>query len=310
MHDFLWCREGVNSIVGDRGVITSALPFFECVNFQSNLDEKRIDVKGKLLEVCRCGDTVRFVQLYVDTPHRRPPPVVHPISATVLFAAGLLRETSHVKLNRDAMAYLSELSNNFNQLRDGRCCLEFVFGLPAAMRSLVASDFVDENALFRLLNEEAMIVPYEVSADVIKCVRGVGLYLCEELMNIYRTRRGTGDSVSAWEAFQYECAAERLLWGDPLCSQSWTYSVNLGVELASPSRCLTDQKGFLCLEASSTCCADEDTSPPLNIYSRNITLQRQVTLQLHTLCFDCAWSKNDDDSVKRSSRNRTCISTC
>ena len=88
-YDLLWCREGVNTLLGRRGTLTSSPSFFECVNFQSNLDDRGIDVGRKMLEIRRFPDNVRFVQLYSDTPHRRPQTVVHHVSASVILAEGI-----------------------------------------------------------------------------------------------------------------------------------------------------------------------------------------------------------------------------
>lgn len=276
-YDFMWCREGVNNLLGKRGQITSSLSFFECVNFQSNLDGRALGVGRKVLEICRFPDDVRFVQVYLDTPHRRPKTVVHPVSASVILAEGILRRPSQTKLNQDALQYLSEIRNNFNQLREGKCRMEFVVALPRVCRHLDASDLVYEEKLLRLLKEEPMIVPFEKGQNIIGCIREVGLHLCEKLTNAYRIHRGTGDSVAVWQSYQYECAVERLLWGNPFCMTSHIYSVNLGVGLGHPTRSLTDQKGFLCLEDSSACCADENTMPPVTIYTKNVTVQNQIT---------------------------------
>lgn len=35
----LWAREGIRILTENRDVITSAMPFTECSNYQSNLDE-------------------------------------------------------------------------------------------------------------------------------------------------------------------------------------------------------------------------------------------------------------------------------
>ena len=276
-NDILWCREGVNNMVGRRGKIVSSLSFFECVNFQSNLDEREIDVSRKLLEICQFPDSVRFVQLYSDTPHYRPQTVVHPVSASVILAEGIFRETSQAKLRQDALEYLSEIRNNFNQIREATCRMEFVVALPTPCCILDASKLVKEENVLGLLKEEPMIVPFEHCEGVMGCIREVGLYISEQLDTLFRTRRGTSDSVAVWEAYQYECAVERLLWGNPFCMTSCIYAINLGVGLGYPTRCLTDQKGFLCLEDSAACCIDERSTPPLTIYTHNMTVQRQIT---------------------------------
>lgn len=276
-NDVLWCREGVNAVVGNRGQITSALSFFECVNFQSNVDDREINVSKQLLEVCRFPEHVRFVQLYANTPHRRATLVPHSVSASILFAEGLLREPSYARLKRNTEEYIDEITNNFKQLRGSTCRMEFVIALPVVVNKVFGTDYIDKDNLLQLLKDEPMIVPFEKSGNVFGCIRKVGIHLCASLLHLYRTRCRTGNSDAVWEAYQCELAVERLLWGNPFCAKSRIYSVNLGVGLGYPSRCLTDQRGFLCLEESSACCIDEDTTPKLNIYTQNVTVQRQLT---------------------------------
>ena len=68
-----------------------------------------------------------------------------------------------------------------------------------------------------------------------------------------------------------------FLWGHPFCGSSRIYSVNLGPGLDYPTRSLTDQMGFICLENCFTCCASEMSTPPLNIFASNSKIQTQVT---------------------------------
>lgn len=100
-----------------------------------------------------------------------------------------------------------------------------------------------------------MLVPFKHSEKVIGCIRQIVL-LYGRLFNT---------SVQ-WN----DC------YGVPILPD-FMYSVNLGVGLGYPTRCLTDQKGFLCLEESSPCCVDENTMPPLSIYANNLTVQGQIT---------------------------------
>ncbi|KAH3751495.1 hypothetical protein DPMN_186055 [Dreissena polymorpha] len=121
-----------------------------------------------------------------------------------------------------------------------------------------------------------MIVPYLRHAGTLKLLRVIGLYLCKTLDDAFRSGRGTGNTRFTWDVYQTELAVEKLLQGRPLCSLSNQYSKNLGPGIQYPTRCLTDQKGFLCLEDSSSCCLDYRTLPPVNIFSKNDSLQRKI----------------------------------
>ena len=66
------------------------------------------------------------------------------------------------------------------------------------------------------------------------------------------------------------------MWGHPFCSASRIYSINLGPGVEYPSRCLTDMMGFLCLSNTLACCSSEDSRPPLQIFSKNASVQRQL----------------------------------
>lgn len=278
-HDIFWCRSGVNEVIGERGHLSSAYSFFECVNFQSNLGHRSLDVSGLLRSITRFPDRVRFIQMYSDMPHRRPKTTCHPISGSVMFVEGILSGPSQQKLCREVNEYLTELKNNFFQVRNGHCRLELVVCLPYVYKSISAVNVVNTDNLFELFRQRPMIAPFSKIYDlrVIDCLRKVGLYLQSKLQDIYATRKGTGDSWAVWNAYQYELACEKLLWGHPFSYSSRIYAINLGPGLDNATRSLTDQMGFLCLENCFTCCSDETSTPPLNIYTKNPKIQTQIT---------------------------------
>ena len=278
-HDLFWCRNGVNQVIGKRGQLSSTYSFFECVNFQSNLDNRSLDVSGLLRSVSQFPDRVRFIQMYSDIPHRRPMTRCHPISGSVILVKGILTGPSQQKLYKEALDYLSELKSNFFQFRNGYCRLELVACLPSVYTSITPIEMVNTTRLFEMFRDRPMIAPFSKIYDmsVIDCLREVGLHLQSKLQDIYSTRQGTGDSWAVWNAYQYEIACEKLLWGHPFSYSSRIYAINLGPGLDNPTRSLTDQMGFLCLENCFTCCSDETSTPPLNIYAKNQTIQTQIT---------------------------------
>ncbi len=278
-HDLFWCRSGVKEVIGDRGTLSSAFSFFECVNYQSNLDRRLIDVSGRLRSICQFPEHMRFVQMYSDLPHRRPQTVCHPISGSIIMVDRILPMHSQQKVRREADDYLTELKSNFAQVRNGNCRLEFVIRLPDTCINIIASDLINKEKLFELFQNQPMIAPFSKISElrVLDCLRETGMYLQSKLQNIYNTRKGTGDSFAVWEAYQHELACEKLLWGHPFSYISRIYATNLGPGLDYPTRCLTDQMGFLCLENFFSCCSDENTTPPLNIYTKNVKVQTQIT---------------------------------
>lgn len=278
-HDLFWCRNGVNEVIGERGRLSSAYSFFECVNFQSNLDRRLLDITGLLRSVCLFPEHLRFIQLYSDLPHRRPQTAFHPITGSVIMIEGILPAHSQQKLIKEADEYLSELKSNFYQVRNGNCRLEFVVCLPSVMTNVIAVDVVNIESLYEMLQHHAMIAPFSKINDlrVIDCLREVGLYLHSKLKEIFDTKKGTGDSWAVWQAYQYELAAEKLLWGHPFFGSSRIYAINLGPGLEYPTRSLTDQMGFICLENCFSCCWNEMSTPPLNIFTKNTKIQAQIT---------------------------------
>ena len=277
-HYLFWCRSGVNKVIGERGHLSSAYSFFECVNFQSNLDHRSIDISGMLRSVCQFPECLRFVQMYSDLPHRRPQTSCHPISGSIIMVEGILAVQSRQKICREANEYLSELKNNFAQVRDASCRLEFVICLPSVSNTIIALDLVNRERMLNLFKEYPMIAPFSKMYDlrVTDCLREVGMYLQSKLQEAYNTRKGTGDSLAVWKSYQTELACEKLLWGHPFSGISRIYAINLGPGLDTPTRSLTDQMGFLCLENCFSCCSDENTTPPLNNYTKNLKVQAQI----------------------------------
>lgn len=84
--------------------------------------------------------------------------------------------------------------------------------------------------------------------------------MCKELRELLEGFQKTGNVLTTWQSYQLELASEKLLWGKPLCSRSTTYSVNLGPGALGPSRSLTDQFGFLSLEATQLACRTIEVS--------------------------------------------------
>jgi hypothetical protein len=268
-----WCRQGLQDIVGSRGTLTSAFSFMECANYQTNLDGRHLSISGDLRNISRYPDRINFMQMYCDLPHRYPKARMHPVSGAILLADGLYKNRSSV--DADALTYLSETENNFNNLAMCRSRLEIVVVLPDVQTSIDPSTLMIINNVHQLLQKHALLAPF-LHRHFTNTLRSIGQYLVSDLKSQLISSKGTSNSLAVWQAYQDEIAIEKLLWGRPLCFKSQQFAINLGPGVAYPSRSTTDAMGFLCLEESTACCVDEFTTPPLTVYSGSICVQNQL----------------------------------
>ncbi|KAH3737161.1 hypothetical protein DPMN_043740 [Dreissena polymorpha] len=173
---------------------------------------------------------------------------------------------------------MSEIENNFYQLDNGVCRLEFVSSLLGTgfPDTVTAGNLTHTDEVLALLAKHALIVPFMKEIKLMEKLKAVGNYLYSRLVTFYRSGRGTGNFDMTWESYQTELSIEKLLWGHPLCSTSRLYSINLGPGVEYPSRSETDRMGFLCLNPVFTCCESEYSLPPLQIFSKNATVQHQI----------------------------------
>lgn len=143
MWNLLWSRDGVHQVVGNRGYVWKAFSFSECVNYQSNLDGRRMDIINELRAVCIMPERMHYVQLYADLPHRLPKCRMHPVSAAVIMPNGV--GSTRSSSASDAKHYISELQNNFANLYNCRCRLEFVMAMPVENlpETLIAGELID-----------------------------------------------------------------------------------------------------------------------------------------------------------------------
>ncbi|KAL4225789.1 hypothetical protein ACF0H5_016478 [Mactra antiquata] len=190
-----------------------------------------------------------------------------------MIGRGLTAHTKH--LDADAAAYVSEIQSNCTKIRKSRCRMEFVLSLPDVVDSLNPQDFFIMSNLQALIAKHPLLVPF-IGCDVSKLLREVGLFCSQELSNLLHAYIGSGHSEAVWQAYQCEIAVEKLLWGKPFCWRSNQHAINLGIGLGHPTRSLTDGRGFLCLADKFSSCADENSCPPLQMYSNNPTVQKQM----------------------------------
>lgn len=269
----LWCKEGIQTLVGERGILTPSLSFIECANYQSNLDGRCLSIKPQLRNVCQYPEQLTFIQFYTDVPHRYPKTRVHPVSAAQIVMKGLLKNRSH--LEKDAKTYIEEVENNIEQMVQCKTRLELVCAIPTECKLVAPSKIIHKDQVLALLMKYPLLSPF-IHRDFLPVIKTLGEYLVSQLKINLAKGNGSGESNGVWECFQTELALEKFLWGRPLCHKSNIYSVNLGPGLQWPSRSRTDAMGFLCLDSSSACCEDDYTTPPLTVYTSSECLQKQI----------------------------------
>lgn len=272
--ELFWSKEGIQEIVGKRGSMITAFSFSECGNYQSNLDGKMLHISPQLSSVCKYQDAIRFVQLYADLPHRYPAKRFHPVSAAIFLVDGIIKNRS--ALDRDACRYIQEMKNNFEQIVDAKCRLEFVMKLPSVPDVVDPQSLINETKLQNLLKEFPLLIPF-CHEKFVSYLQMIGLYLTGKLETSLQSSRGTGEGKAVWHSFQHELAVEKLLFGHPLCHNSRLYSINLGPGVDYPSRSKSDANGFLSFQDPYCCCVDEFTHPPAYVYSNSEIVRSQMS---------------------------------
>lgn len=271
--ELLWSSYGLQSIVGSRGVLRSCLSFVDCANYQSNLDGRMMDISRLLRSVFHHPNSLRFVQLYADLPHSKPCTRYHPVSGSIVGGLIYHKETS-LAFMRDAERYISSLECNFNFMHNSTCRLEGVTELVEWKDIVTADDCLSVKKVFDMLEQQPLLVPFPVGMT--RCVKKMGLWICGELKSLLENFSCTGNINATWRAFQLELAAEKVLWGSPVCLKSLDYSVNLGPGRLEPSRSLCDHLGFLALERWTVCMAFEDSVPWHGIWTASEMIGKKI----------------------------------
>ncbi|MES9905330.1 MAG: hypothetical protein ABW168_21975 [Sedimenticola sp.] len=269
----LWSMAGIQQVVGLKGTLSTCLSLTDCGNFQSNLNGKALDVQPELLQVCVHPEKVLFVQLYADVPHLRPKTRFHPVSGIIAGGLCFPWKTSGA-FGRDAEKYISSMDHNFLLLRKSSCRLEVVAEVTEVSDRVQATDVIVVTRVDELLEKKGMLVP--IPSVTLDCIQQVGLWLTNELRALSRPFAKTGNVGATWRALQFELACEKLLWGRPLCARSFRISVNLGPGVLGASRSLTDQLGFLALDAPTACMQLENSIPDYRIWTASESIGKGI----------------------------------
>jgi hypothetical protein len=262
--ELFWSRDGIQSVVGVRGVLSTCASFSDCANYQSNLDGRAMDISSELRKICYHSDKLLFIQLYADIAHRRPKTRFHPVSGII--AGGMVfHKLTSAGFKKDAANYISSMKANFQLMRKSTCRLECVTELTELKDVVFATDCLNIDQVIEVLEKKPLLVPFP--AGMMTCVKVVGLALVMELSRLLEEFSCTGNIGATWQAFQLELALEKMLWGQPLCFRSKALSVNLGPGQLTAGRSRTDDLGFLALDRWTACMANEDSVPPCSIWT-------------------------------------------
>lgn len=268
--DLFWSRFGLQEVVGRRGTLFPVYSMAEASNYQSNIDNKDLDVDGLLRQVLRdVACTVNFVQLYATTPHcHHSQAVSHPVSR-VITLCDLHNEKHRSMLHGQAARYLMHMED----LSKKTVCrvfvrLEAVF-LARPDYGLVVNprNFFIPSALDYLLETVPMIVPFKDNADGLglrNVVHTVASHLTQSLGDVFAAKKGMGGFFSSWRSFQLELALEEFFFGRVVGKYSKQYAAALGV-CPSSSNSMTRMRGFLGLSHVGSASVGE-SPPPLEIW--------------------------------------------
>lgn len=163
-----WSRNGLQKLVGTSCNMYSILGMHEAVNVQTRLNKRSLDLHQPLLDVF-ARTPVRFVQLYVESPHHHfDAKHVHPISGLISLCN---LQHHHVKsaMSRAADEYMERLQDlcikmkgQFSLRLEYVTCLDHSWGIPQCLR---AEDYINTPALENIFEMYPAVVPFMDSDD-------------------------------------------------------------------------------------------------------------------------------------------------
>lgn len=282
----MWSRSGLEELVGSTGRTFTALGMHETANFQTELDNRAMQISPDLRAVC-LPDNITFLQLYVDSPHvHANMPFKHPVSGIVT-TCGL----SHPQFNKSMWTRAKRYLRHMHDLADKLICpfeirIEQValFGEGEAIPCKIDPEkFFSEKNLLSLFKEYPMVVPFkqdEYRESVHFVLQKVLTHIVDSLESIMDQSEGQGGFSQSWKAFQYELALEEFFYGHPLSPLDLTLSVSLGT-CSTNRNSITNERGFLGLAAHNSASVDEEP-PPLHHWTKD-SVQVERILRLFPL---------------------------
>lgn len=261
-----WSRFGIQDIVGKRGSLLTALSLSSCCNYQSNLDRNHLDISGELRQICNRPGDLNFVQFYADTPHLHMNSI-HPIFGSVV-SCGILHGQVLRSLERKSKEYLSLCKENLLKLSRINARVEIVCIGESSSNEFKASDYINLEILRGLIAKYPLLVPFADGFNYerykfIDILRSIPEHIHDTLSKLFDKYNGRGGFFPVWQTYQYEVANELFWKGRPNAYIDNTYAINLGPGGSEPSRCITWERGFMCLEDSMICALNDRSTPPL-----------------------------------------------
>ena len=273
-HHF-WSKYALQKLVGLKGSVFAALSMREAVNFQSNLDGKKMDISKPLQQIVVSPEQLTFIQLYADTPHNRTRTYYsHPVSGEIV-CCGLMHHMTARAMSNRSRDYLLHMREHTRKLQTCVAARVEVVTLCAAnqmCRALSGRDFFDVPKLRALIEQEPMLLPFEECGapggnTFTSLLRELPTHLCDTLQAALDAGRGTGRFTESWTAFQAEIALEVFFWGRPSSKYDSVLAANLG-PATDKERSLTWERGILGLAPVNSATL-EDTPPPLLYWTKD-----------------------------------------
>lgn len=214
-------------------ILWSRYEMHEAVNFQSNLDNKGMDVKQSLLSLF-CANKLNFIQLYVVSPlvHLQMPHK-HPVSG-VIAMCGLAHHQTHKSMVSRALAYLTHINNLKSKLVGQlKSRIEQVVYLGEGdilPKVIKPKEYFCEEKLDELLATKPMVLPFieDENSGPMNTLSLTMEYLTVMLWKVFQNNSGMGGYTASWTAYQIELTLEEMVYGHPLSPLDYHYTVSLG----------------------------------------------------------------------------------
>ena len=184
----MWSVDGIQQVIGSRGILSTCLSFMDAGNYQSNLDGKPLDFKESLRNVSQQPQGLCFIQMYADTPHQRLKGRFHPVSGSIITGMCLHHKTAQA-LYRDTVTYLTQMDSTIRCYSKSSCRLELVVHSGNPPEHVRAKDYLNYDGLYSLLDAYPMLV--HVPNEMIRTVARIETFMTNELQELYSRYKGT-----------------------------------------------------------------------------------------------------------------------
>lgn len=272
--NLLWSRTGLQQLVGKRGNLYSCLSLSESANFQTNLDNREMDISAALREVTSFQTGLTFLQFYADTPHRRlESKVPHPVSSLIA-SCGILHKETQSMLTNSTRLYIAGAGDFVTKFVDTvESRIEIVVKLSDSRmfaQDLMPKEFYNEEKLLDLFCQHPLFVPFAHNGrtSFTQFITATTGYMVSELTKLCITSARKGGFLPTWRAYQLELAIEKVIWGRPQLVSDYKLSRSLGPGSMYIDRSATSQRGFLALSSPTAAALDAESAPPFTALTK------------------------------------------